>query len=361
MACTGAGGNVSKSLELVVAPKLWATSYQNYKQIGLTPMPTSAGIHIFYNVRGFGDFFGDGRLDYVTATLDYDGNKPIEQAQPGAIRFYARQENGTYAVDSRVPDLVGCIHPRKALVADFNGDRKADVFVLCHGYDVLPWPGERNRIALSQPNGGYIAQDAAPDIFFSHGGSAADVDGDGDVDVDVLAVGMGDRAPAPVVFLNDGRGNFSRETKSRLPAWLNNDGISSADFVDVNEDGKPDLLIGGMEWAVPTYVFLNPGNFDFSQVQPTVLPAVAGQGCVLDFTVTGTAATRSIWVVRTSCGEGIVPYVGYVVQRINWNTLESTIAASDARADWVDWLIPAIVDGHNVITTDHVRGISIAY
>ncbi|CAN5632482.1 hypothetical protein BH09PSE5_BH09PSE5_46450 [soil metagenome] len=73
----------------------------------------------------------------------------------------------------------------------------------------------------------------------------------------------------------------------------------------MNGDGSVDLAMGGHEWEqAPTRVWLNPGASIFSAVVPSTIPAVANEGVVLDFTVTGSGATRALWVVRTSGGDG---------------------------------------------------------
>lgn len=348
LACTGAGGTVSKSLELTVAPKLWATSYQNFKTIGLTPQ--SLRYPQTGNARAYADFSGQGTLDLIALVPEYDAAKPVSEAKPAPIRFWSRQSDGAYVSNPALPELMGCIHPRKALVSDYNGDARPDAFIVCHGYDAPPYPGERNRLVLSQAAGGYQARDAAPDVSFWHGGAAADIDGDGDVDV--VAVSFFDPEHA-VTFLNDGSGNFRREAPSRFPTGLG-DAYNSLEIVDVDEDGKLDVLLGGHEMQnARTLALLNPGNGDFRSVIPVVLPAIPGHGVVLDFTVTGSGATRSVWVVRTTDGTSQPPYQGRLLQRIDWSTRGSAVALHQpSPADWIDWAIPAVINGKNVITSD---------
>lgn len=196
----------------------------------------------------------------------------------------------------------GCLHPRKAIVADFNGDGRPDVFVACHGYDAPPFPGERSKVVFSQPDGTYKISDAASNVGFWHGASAADLNGDGKIDIALLSDGL-DKV---VILSNDGTGQFTRESVSRAPRALRNmGGYFSIELVDVNEDGKLDLIVGGHEFEnAPTWIFLNPGNNDFSEVAPTLVPAVPNEGVVLDFTLTGTGAMRTLWVVRTSGEDG---------------------------------------------------------
>jgi hypothetical protein len=72
----------------------------------------------------------------------------------------------------------------------------------------------------------------------------------------------------------------------------------SVELVDVDADGKLDLLLGGHEWeGAPTSLFINPGSNNFSSASRITIPAVANEEVVLDFTVTGSGATRAIWVV----------------------------------------------------------------
>jgi hypothetical protein len=48
------------------------------------------------------------------------------------------------------------IHPRKIVIADFNGDGKPDIFIADHGYDVAPFPGAQSTLILSTPDGHYV-------------------------------------------------------------------------------------------------------------------------------------------------------------------------------------------------------------
>ncbi len=100
-------------------------------------------------------------------------------------------------------------------IADHNADARPDIFVICRGYDVAPFPGEKDQVVLSRPNGTHVISDAAADVGFGHGGAAADFNGDGYPDV--LAVNDQDPARA-AVFLNSGDGAFTREPVGRLPS-----------------------------------------------------------------------------------------------------------------------------------------------
>jgi hypothetical protein len=337
------------------APTIATTSYANYKAIGLTPQTLPTGDN---TIRAYGNFSGNGRLDLFRAVLTYSVNLPISQATPSRFEFYDRQADGSFVPNATLlPQGAGCLHPRKAVVADFNGDGRPDIFVACHGYDAAPFPGERNRIILSQPGGLYAVSDASSDIGFHHAATAADLNGDGRPDV--VVVNNFDPMRA-YVLVNDGMGHFTREGSSRLPLSLQGGNYFSVELVDVNEDGRLDLIIGGHEWqGAPTSVFLNPASNDFTSVTGTTLPPVANEGVVLDFTVTGTGTSRAIWVLRTSGGDGTF-YQSRVVQRVSFPTLNSTVVINQRPMQWIPWLVPAVVGNAAVITSDNASdGISV--
>jgi hypothetical protein len=52
-------------------------------------------------------------------------------------------------------DSFKMVDPRKVLFGDFNGDGRLDMFIACHGWDTNPYPGEQNRLYLSEPGGGW--------------------------------------------------------------------------------------------------------------------------------------------------------------------------------------------------------------
>lgn len=335
---TATAGTVSASAEIeVLENPVRATSYENFKESGAEPvaLPPEAGGPYDLLARGYGDFFGRGaRSDLFTARTVYSTAEPQSEAQ-GAVYTFWRREGGGYVADNSilVPPASSCLHPRKAVVADFNMDGRPDVFVACHGYDAPPFPGERSQILLSQADGRYVVSDAT-DIGFWHGAAAADLNGDGYPDVVAVNNFDPDRA---VVFLNDGDGTFTREATGRLPA-LAFGNYFSVELADVDEDGHPDLLLAGHEWEdAPTRVWINPGDGDFSGVSPVTIPAVANEGVVLDFVLTGTGPTRTLWLSRTSGGDGTF-YQSAVLQRFDWSSRSASVAASTRPAGWVSWI-----------------------
>src|SRR5690606_13650358 len=128
-----------------------------------------------------------------------------------------------------------------------------------------------------------------------------------------------------------------------------------AELIDVDEDGDVDLLLGGHEWeSAPTHILLNPGNGQFAAAASVTIPAVADEGGIADFTVTGTGATRAVWVSRTSGGDGTF-YESATLQRFDWNARTSTVPFSERPRGWVPWLLPYSRGGVEYIGSDDTR------
>lgn len=338
---------------------LEGTSYQNFKAAGVTPVTLPANRR-FGSIRAYGDFFGNGRLDLFVAQLTYSpGSSTPSTATPALFEFYQRSATGAFTYSAaKISGGTGCIHPRKAAVADFNRDGKLDIAIACHGYDAPPHPGERMKILLSQSDGRYVIQDVSVDVGFFHNVAAGDLDGDGWPDL--IAVNNFDSASA-IVLVNNRNGGFAREQAARLPRTIAGNQYFTVELLDVDGDGKADLFFGGHEWTnnasngtSPTVVYVNPGNGNFLAVAATIIPAIALQGVVLDATATGAGATRALWVVRTS-GGGSTFYQGRVLQRISWPSLTSTVPYNSGATPWTPWVIPATVAGVPSLVSDDAQ------
>jgi hypothetical protein len=127
--------------------------------------------------------------------------------------------------------------------ADVNGDHLEDVFI---GGAI----GQAGRLYLQTAAGSFeaaarqpwTADSASEDVnalFF-------DVDGDGDMDLYVVSGGneYADQSPEyeDRLYLNDGKGNFSRAAHALPPMRSSKFAIAAADF---DQDGDLDLFIGG--------------------------------------------------------------------------------------------------------------------
>lgn len=344
----GGGGAATTPVEPPTVPTVPPAvvsqlSYENRHQADLY----SDTIPVRGNARAFFKY-SDGTLGYVISTLEsWPGSATLETAKPSRTLFY-KQVNGQWvdnnsaAFDS-ANSVPGCLHPRKAISADYNQDGVVDFAIACHGWDAPPFAGERSRVLLSQPGGRYRLDYLSDVIDFQHAGASADINSDGYPDL--ILTGMN----GVVVFLNDRTGHFVRSTNLTIPQQRR---AFHVELVDLNGDGKFDFVAGSHEWDDATRIIINPGdnNFGgavFSRPTEIVIPAVPGAGVITDFLYV--KSTNAVYVIRTGDGRanGTTFYQGLWIQKFSMDTRISTVVyANAAWADptlswskWVDWVI----------------------
>jgi hypothetical protein len=277
---------------------VYATSYENKNNLNIPPQryPTwdqldwVGGVYASNLGAGvaFADFFQDGTISMVWFTNRSEYKNGPHRQIVGAIQFFKFDSNGNPVdrTSELLNDTIGCVAPRKLLVADFNGDEKPDVYASCTGEEYgSPWPGELTRILLSQPDGTYKNVQTELNCY-CHASAAADLNGDGTVDiltsdwrVDMEGTVVQSDSTTMVALFNDGRGNFTVQRNylgviasmpTLLPdgspayGWVVKTGAPTMELVDVNGDGQVDLILGsGMDPYVPHRIFLN-NNGSFS-------------------------------------------------------------------------------------------------
>lgn len=175
---------------------------------------------------------------------------------------------------------------RQIIIADFNGDHRNDIFVADHGYDAPPFPGHPNTLVLSTADGKLVDASGSlpPESGFSHSAAAADVNGDGSIDLYVGNLCTACTDAPPEILLNDGTGHFTRRT-DLLPADLadvdDHHRYTRSLFVDVNGDGAPDLVLGADDHTLDSRVLLNDGSGHFYDAPAPLPPKALGPGSIL--------------------------------------------------------------------------------
>ncbi len=287
----------------------------------------------------------------VYADLDQDGDTDLFYAPlnrtlnplPPEVHLNDGSYNFHYVPGFLGQDPPSTVHARKALTGDFNGDSRPDIFVLATGYDVDPFPGESNYVLLSSDQGYVPGVGLDSIVGYHHGGASADVDADGDLDVFVT-----ENFKGPFFLLNDGGGNFRKDTE-RIQDINYEAGIYTAELVDVDQDGYVDLLVAGHEYTgFRTQVLWGSESGIYSSARATLLPLVPGNGVVVDIDVADTDGDgdRDVVVNRTGDPSGAGLYDGYYVQLLSQTGSRSfaDVTAShladnqDLRAEWFDWI-----------------------
>lgn len=160
---------------------------------------------------------------------------------------------------------------------DVDGDGDLDLYLVQGTPSIAT---RRNRLLINNA-GNYVDETAArlPANIDANsiGSDKADVDGDGDLDIVIANIG------GEQLLLNNGNGYFSNATATHLPPpkpfWM--DISTNAHFVDVNNDGRPDIYItneippipGAPGDAAQNFLYMNDGTGHFVDGTWTRLPA----------------------------------------------------------------------------------------
>jgi hypothetical protein len=188
-----------------------------------------------------------------------------------------------YNREPLMPQLLSTEGPKLA-VADVNGDGLDDFYM-----GGAKWqPG---KLFIQQANGTFRANTqaslAADSLSEDIGASFFDANGDGHPDLFVVSGGnefWGEAdALRPRLYLNDGRGNFTRARSAVSDIFENGSCVAVGDF---NGDGRPDLFVGSRVVSrsyglIPkSHLLENDGNGRFTDVTLDKAPALSEAGMV---------------------------------------------------------------------------------
>lgn len=200
------------------------------------------------------DFDGDGWLDLIIVQED-----DVKFGRTGVHEYYRGTAEGFRRVRGVLPDTEanGIAH------ADLNGDGRDDLLIVGAGQD---------RLLINGGRGGFTDETEARlprESATGQDGEFADVDGDGDLDIVIGNEG------GHGLWINDGAGRFSDQTKDRLPPTGFVEARKVAP-VDIDGDGDLDLYFSHVNWQGRDgrdQLFINDGRGHFTDETATRIPA----------------------------------------------------------------------------------------
>ncbi|MEM6262983.1 MAG: VCBS repeat-containing protein [Bacteroidota bacterium] len=267
----GVGGMEQVPLLTVIWPD---GTYEELSQVGVNRPITLKQSNAF------------GKFDYAQLALKSNDPLLLEEENPLSEPF-VHQENPfvEFNREPLMPHMIAAEGPKLA-IGDVNGDGLEDMFI---GGSKR----QSGQIYLQRNDGKFVpkAQSAlrADSLNEDIGAAFLDVEQDGDLDLIVASGGneFFGKSPAmlPRLYLNDGKGNFSRAVDQLPEIYLTASCVLPWDF---DEDGDMDVVIGGR--AVPwkygelpqSYLLENDGAGNFSDVTEAKASQLAKAGFVKD-------------------------------------------------------------------------------
>lgn len=241
-------------------PKVTATPINSYEE------ETSELPSLINGTVLWGDVDGDGDLDVLlTGQVDAD-------ADPQTL-LYLNDGEGSFTASTEV--FIGVVNS-KAFWFDLNKDGQLDLI-----YTGLSKSGAITKMYIKE-EGSF--KDSGLELPGLGDGLISPVDYDLDGDLDILVAGDAGIGLQTVLIRNNGNNMYE-------PVSIPFEGLTkaAASWGDLNGDGRPDLLISGLnsENKIVTNVYTNDSNEVFSLLETNIQGVINGTVGWSDFDLDG--------------------------------------------------------------------------
>lgn len=322
---TGCGGGGNEADQPVVQPPpnvvtpipVMRTSAENANlpnipQVSFSQVPSPKD-GFYAHGYAFADLKRNGTFQLIASSVP----SPFPSNVPGKLAVYERDgEKWKDITSSVLDDTTSCIQPSQLIVADFNGDKKPDVFVACYGYhaNAAP-PGEQSRILWSTPTNKYV-NNALPYIAVAHSAAAADHTGDGYADIAVAS--LGGSSMESFILRNNRNGTFTPDYAGIRYTFNPAVSIGSVQYADINKDGFYDLIVSGH--STPNRIFYGATTGVLSTT-PNVVPDFPSFGTKTNLVLQTIVLNNTIFYLRTTIDpDALSFYKGTSIECFNTRT-----------------------------------------
>ena len=191
----------------------------------------------------------------ATADINKDGLEDIfvcgAQGQPG--KLFIQQKDGSFKEDAQ-PDFIqdALSDDIDAVFFDADNDGDQDLYVVSGGYNFNQGDKELQDRLYINTNGKFYKSIQSLPVESLSGSCVrvSDIDNDGDVDIFVgsrVVPGRYPELPGSVLLINNGKGVFTNAPAAMRGALDSLGMVTDAAWVDVDNDGRKDLIVCG-EW-----------------------------------------------------------------------------------------------------------------